>query len=294
MLPVPFVGGNSHTVVILFCGLVCIDLRLVKQQAQLLHGILTAALRGCAESLLPAQTDRLCQQRYLLFKGRNPFFLPLKLLIFCTGNGDHFLAACYLFLIISHSPIIPYFTRKVQLWGTVCSHLFHAEPFHRTMRLWLFHTQSLHEPPVLLCTQFPRLRAVSRPLEAPTLQTLVQQNKAVSLPVQPLNPVPPSAAEQKQRIAEWVQLKLLLYQAGQSVYSSPQIRVTAGDVHMIRSLEICQHSFSAWMMARTVSASAPACISIRSAPFSMLATIPLPAGLAEISVKHTSGSAVTV
>ena len=77
------------------------------------------------------------------------------------------------------------------------------------------------------------------------------------------------------------------------------------------------------MMARTVSASAPACISIRSSPISMLAAVPgpcgegeaaemrgrlivlegtdgsgkatqagllLPAGLAEISVKHTSGS----
>lgn len=96
------------------------------------------------------------------------------------------------------------------------------------MRLWLLHTQSLHEPPVLLCTQFPRLRAVPWPLEAPALQSFVQQNKAVPFPVQTLDPVPPSAAEQKQRIAEWVQLKLLLDQAGQSVYSAPQIRIPAG------------------------------------------------------------------
>ena len=59
---------------------------------------------------------------------------------------------------------------------------------------------------------------------------------------------------------------------------------------MIRSLKICQHSFSAWMMVRTVSASAPACISIRSSPLSILAAVPLPAGLAEISVKHTSSA----
>ena len=60
-----------------------------------------------------------------------------------------------------------------------------------------------------------------------------------------------------------------------------------------RSLKICQHSLIAWMITRTVSASAPACISIRSSPLSMLAAVPLPAGLAEISVKHTSGSVVT-
>ena len=122
----------------------------------------------------------------------------------------------------------------------------------------------------------------------------LQQYKTVSLPVQPLDSVPPPPTEQKQRIAEWVQLKLLLYQAGQSVYSSPQIRVPASYVHMIRSLKICQHSFSAWMMARIVSASAPACISIRSSPLSMLAAVPLPAGLLGISAKHTSASVVTV
>ena len=88
-------------------------------------------------------------------------------------------------------------------------------------------------------------------------------------------------------------VKLLLYQTGQSVYSTPQVRVPAGYVHMIRSLKICQHSFSAWMMARIVSASAPACISIHSSPLSMLAAVLLPASLAEIFVKHTSASAVT-
>ena len=110
---------------------------------------------------------------------------------------------------------------------------------------------------------------------------------------QVLNPVPPPPTEQKQRITEWVQLKLLLYQTGQSVYSAPQVRVPAGYVHMIRSLKICQHPFSAWMMVWTVSASAPACISIRSSPLSMLAAVPMPAGLAVISVKHTSASVVT-
>ena len=97
MFLVPLVGGNGHTAVILFCGLVCIDLRLVKQQAQLLHGILRSPFRGRAKPLLPAQTDRFCQQCHLLFKGKNPLFLPLKFLIFCTGNGHHFLSVCQLF-----------------------------------------------------------------------------------------------------------------------------------------------------------------------------------------------------
>ena len=41
------------------------------------------------------------------------------------------------------------------------------------------------------------------------------------------SPVPPPPTEQKQRITEWIQLKLLLDQAGQSVYSPPQVRVPA-------------------------------------------------------------------
>ena len=69
---------------------------------------------GCSKPLLPGQADRLCQQFYLLFKGRNPCFLPLKLFIFCAGNRHHFFATGCLFLVISHGPIIPYYTRKVQ------------------------------------------------------------------------------------------------------------------------------------------------------------------------------------
>lgn len=55
-------------------------------------------------------------------------------------------------------------------------------------------------------------------MEAAALQPFIQQNKAVSLPVQSLNPVPPPPTEQKQRITEWVQLKLLLYQAGGDLF----------------------------------------------------------------------------
>ena len=95
-------------------------------------------------------------------------------------------------------------------------------------------------------------------------------------------------------IMGWVPLKLLPNQAGRPVYSPPQICVPAGDVHKIRSHEICQELFSTWRMARTVSASAPVCISIRSAPLSIPAAVPQPAGLAKISVKHTSGSVVAV
>ena len=54
-------------------------------------------------------------------------------------------------------------------------------------------------------------------------QTLIQQQKAGSLPVQCLEPVPPSPTEQKQRPLKGIHLKLRFYQS-RSVY--PQAMYT--------------------------------------------------------------------
>lgn len=65
------------------------------------------------------------------------------------------------------------------------------------MHIWLFHTQAFHEPAVLLecehlCFAFP-----PEPLERAGLQPLVEQYEAVASLVQGLDPIPPSAAEEK-------------------------------------------------------------------------------------------------
>ena len=57
------------------------------------------------------------------------------------------------------------------------------------MVLWLIHAQILHEPTVLLGYQAYGFGYVPGPLEAAGLQLLVQQRKAVALPVQSLDPL---------------------------------------------------------------------------------------------------------
>ena len=123
--------------------------------------------------------------------------------------------------------------------------------------LWLIHTQTLHEPAVLLGCEHLCFTFLPGPLEAAGLQPLVQQNETVALPVQGLDPVPPSAAEQEQRIAEWIQLNLLLDRGGESVDPTAKIRIAALDVNMVGSGEIIQHDFTARSTASTVAASAP-------------------------------------
>ena len=124
-------------------------------------------------------------------------------------------------------------------------------------RLWLFCFQPLHKPAVLLRRQHPDFILRSRPLETATFQTFVQQKKAVSLPVQGLDTVSFSAAEQEQRRLKGIHLELCAYHAGQTVDPTPQIRITTGNVHRTAAIEIVQHSFKIRSTASTVVGSAP-------------------------------------
>ena len=77
----------------------------------------------------------------------------------------------------------------------------------------------------MLGCQAPGFAFVPSPLGAVGFQTLVQQHKSVALPVQGLDPVFPSAAEQEQRVDEGIQLELLFDQSGQAVNPKPEVRV---------------------------------------------------------------------
>ena len=99
------------------------------------------------------------------------------------------------------------------------------------MRFRLLYTQPLHQPPVLLRCELPRLLTVPRSLETPALQPLIHQHKPISLPVQPFEPILSPPTEQEQRILEWIQMKLHLHYPCQPVNPSPQVCVSAGQVH---------------------------------------------------------------
>lgn len=64
----------------------------------------------------------------------------------------------------------------------------------------LLHAQTFHEPAVLLRRNLTGFFAVSRPLILAIFKPFIQQNETVSFPVQRLDSVPLSPAEQKECI----------------------------------------------------------------------------------------------
>ena len=119
--------------------------------------------------------------------------------------------------------------------------LYCAQSGYSFIGFWLFRFQPLHKPAVLLWCQCPDFILGSRPLETAAFQTFVQQKESVAFPIQRLNPVSLSAAEQKQCCLEWIHPKLCAYHAGQAINPAPQIRITAGNVHWAIAVEVIQH-----------------------------------------------------
>ena len=68
---------------------------------------------------------------------------------------------------------------------------------HFLMCLRLLDTQPFHQPAVLLSSNAERLILTARPLELALFKSLVEQEKAVALPVECLDPVGSSAAKQE-------------------------------------------------------------------------------------------------
>ena len=100
------------------------------------------------------------------------------------------------------------------------------------MSLRLFNAESFHQPAVLLWRQFPGLGFRAWPLEVSRLQALVQQEKTVTFPVQCFHTVSASAAEEEEGVGEWIQLELLLNNAGQAVNPTSEVCVAAGNVDL--------------------------------------------------------------
>ena len=78
------------------------------------------------------------------------------------------------------------------------------------VRLRLLNTQSFHQPAVLLSSNAERLVLAAWPLKLTHFKPLVEQEKAVALPVERFYPVGSPAAKQEQRVGTRVEMKLLL------------------------------------------------------------------------------------
>ena len=96
-----------------------------------------------------------------------------------------------------------------------CLREFHPSRVDRFVSGFNFKTCT--EPLILLRCDLYCFLCGSRPTKASAFQPLVQQYKSIAIPIQPFDPVCSPAAEQEQRIFKWIQLKLFLYEASQTV-----------------------------------------------------------------------------
>ena len=128
---------------------------------------------------------------------------------------------------------------KILLFAQISCHILRC--FNRTDSFFRNSSKTFHQPAELLGRQGLYFRFVSWPDKLSLLQTFVQQKESVAFPIQRLNPVSLSAAEQKQCCLEWIHPKLCAYHAGQAINPAPQIRITAGNVHWAIAVEVIQH-----------------------------------------------------
>ena len=70
---------------------------------------------------------------------------------------------------------------------------------HFSMSFRLLNTQSFHQPSVLLSSNAERLVLTPRPLELALFKSLVEQEETIAFPIESLDSIGSSAAEQKQR-----------------------------------------------------------------------------------------------
>ena len=98
--------------------------------------------------------------------------------------------------------------------------------------LRLLNTQSFHQPAVLLRSNTERLILTTRPLELTLFKSLVEQEKAVALPVERFDSVGSPAAKQEHRVGTRVKPELLFNDSRQTIDPTAKIRVAAGKVDL--------------------------------------------------------------
>lgn len=103
---------------------------------------------------------------------------------------------------------------------------------HFSMSFRLLNTQSFHQPSVLLSSNAERIVLTPRPLELTLFKPLVEQKKAVSLPVERFDSVGSSAAKQEQCVGTRIKFKLLFNDSRQTIDPTAKIRVAAGKVDL--------------------------------------------------------------
>lgn len=105
----------------------------------------------------------------------------------------------------------------------------------RLHSFWLMDGETLYEPAELLLGEFHQIFRSVWPLIPAIFQSLVQQQESSLIPQESLDPVFPSATEQKEGRLMGIQMETGSHQSGQAIDGFPHIRVSTGQVNMVGS-----------------------------------------------------------
>ena len=105
----------------------------------------------------------------------------------------------------------------------------------RLHSFWLMDGETLYEPAELLLGEFHQIFRSVWPLIPAIFQSLIQQQESSLIPQESLDPVFPSATEQKEGGLMGIQTETGSHQSGQAVDGFPHIRISTGQVDMVGS-----------------------------------------------------------
>ena len=108
-------------------------------------------------------------------------------------------------------------------------------------RLFLFYLKPIHQPSVLLRCEAADFFFAAGPLEFSIGQTFVQENETVPFVKERLDPVGPSAAEEKNAVLlRGIEIEFMPNDGGKAIDAAPEIRVPASNVDMFK-VGVIQH-----------------------------------------------------
>ena len=100
------------------------------------------------------------------------------------------------------------------------------DPFLRANR------QTLKQPAKLLSGQLTYLMGRPRPLEPARLQALIEEQEAISLPVEGLEAITSTATEEIEDVLAWILTKGLEHQGGQAIDLLSKIGITTCQIDL--------------------------------------------------------------
>ena len=96
--------------------------------------------------------------------------------------------------------------------------------------------QAIQQVEKLFRRDFLHVRGCPGPFETSSFQALVEKEKTIAFPDNPLESVPAGSTEQEQDIRlKWVKMKVFLYNAGKAVDPHSEVCLATSDVNFCKA-----------------------------------------------------------